>query len=176
VLAQQVGHEEQQPAVVLDPPDVDRARLQLVVGGEVAHVVAAEQGLAPQRGLLHHRHELGHEACGLGLPPPRPAHQDGVGRERAEAGALDGVRAAFGDLAREHGHAEALHPHGLHQARHESLLGLALEHRLLVVIVLPWRERDDGGRDDEPRAVAQLVGHREHQLVRVPTLVAVLDE
>eukprot|EP00964_Phaeocystis_antarctica_P111515 scaffold75866_cov63-Phaeocystis_antarctica.AAC.3 len=91
VLAQQVGHEEQQPAVVLDPPDVDRARLQLVVGGEVAHVVAAEQGLAPQRGLLHHRHELGHEACGLGLPPPRPAHQDGVGRERAEAGALDGV-------------------------------------------------------------------------------------
>ena len=36
---------------MLDPPDVDRSRLQLVVGGEVAHVVAAEQGL-PAEGRL----------------------------------------------------------------------------------------------------------------------------
>ena len=45
--------------------------------------------------LLDHRHELGHEARGVRLPPPRPAHEDRVGRERAETRALDGVRAAW---------------------------------------------------------------------------------
>ena len=60
-----------------------------------------------------------------------------------------------------------LHAHGLHEARHERLLGLALEHRLLVVIVLPRRERDDGRRDDQTRAVAQLVRGRVGVGVRV---------
>ena len=35
MLLQQVGDEQQQPAVVLDPPDINEAGLRLVVGGEV---------------------------------------------------------------------------------------------------------------------------------------------
>ena len=166
VLLEQVGDQQQQPAVVLDPPHVDVPLLRAVgLEREVFHVVVQQHGLVAHRRLLHHRQELGDVRLRVRAPPPRPAHQDRVRRERAEAGALDRVALAVVGVGARHRHREAVHRHLLHPRVHRRALALRLLHRLdLVAARLALHDRR---RDHEPRAVAQLVRHREHEVVGV---------